>query len=489
MVGYSQIQAIIAGEVDDSVVDDSVVDDSVVDDSVKRQFYFLKDKLSKSKHASLTADETNRLDRLIDELDQMELANNQSDQQKLTTAMKAIKLLIARLDSIDSDSKLLTIFRNNGLYRMLYHRPKLKGVLDTGVMPQLLKTGIITLGVAALAVALFAAVSFFAAPVWLTVIATTLFAASMTYLSAILYGVVNDLFAAKSNLPYFLLGHQPQQKSLLPTNNAAAQGIAWGIAATHGPALLASIVFGIATAITASLVPFATFVFPIMMIAMPLIAVGAHFYAKRKAKEKLNNGAASALTWEFTGLNDYQKKGLSTMCPTNEAKASWLANSDRNMFGFTKVPLIGLGALAAIITLSSVHFLLPAVLFSATIATVMPLAFAAVAIVALVVAGVYAYVKRNKQTDDRFKLDFDNAQPNQVDALYLDDALAAEMRLIEVPINVASSAAPIPSPTDDNVDVDAFFTPLFKNIGLRLGDGGLQNSGVGASSDYPSSPS
>lgn len=82
----------------------------------------------------------------------------------------------------------------------------------------------------------------------------------------------------------------------------------------------------------------ATFLLPVMMIAMPLIAVGAEFYARKKAREYLEQGVE--FTW--LGSNEYQKRGLSYMCPTKPERAAWYANSDRNMFGFTKVPLIGL---------------------------------------------------------------------------------------------------------------------------------------------------
>ncbi len=148
-----------------------------------------------------------------------------------------------------------------------------------------------------------------------------------------------------------------------------------------------------------------------MFVAMPLIAWGADKYAKKKAKEYVENGHDyyGDLNWVQLGSNSYQKKGLMVMSASKEDKAAWLANSDRNVFGFTKVPFIGLGTLVTIITLSALHSYLPAILFSA-------------ALVFLTAAGAYTYINRNKQIDNRFKLAFEaNAQLEH--ELYLDEDL------------------------------------------------------------------
>lgn len=393
------------------------------------QFRLLNESIKKAiTGIKISAKERNALLELDREL--RLIAAEVNEQEKLRLAIAAVKLFIVSQENENRNAALLNSFVKHGLYRMLYRNSSIKGEEGSEVLGRLLKNGFWGVGLSALILIMFATVSFVAAPVWITVIATTLFASSMTFLSAILYGVVNDLFATRANLPYFLLGHQPAQKSLLRTNDPIAQGVAWGVAATFGPAVLASIVFGIATAITASLVPFATFIFPVMLVAMPLIALGADIYAKRKAKEYMSAGVEIPSAF----LNTYQTRGLASMCSTKEEKAAWFANSDRNFFGFTKMPLIGLSALAAMITLSSVHTLLPAVLFSATLAATMPIAFAGVAIVALTIAGIYMYVNRNKQIDNRFKLAFDKA-PNAVAELYLDEDLA----LVEELNNGASS--------------------------------------------------
>lgn len=170
----------------------------------------------------------------------------------------------------------------------------------------------------------------------------------------------------------------------------------------------------------------ATFIMPIMMIAMPLIAVGAEFYARKKARSYIEEGTG----FYWMGGNDYQQRGLNYMSPTPTERAAWYANSDRNVFGFTKVPFIGIGVLVGLVILSAVHMLLPPLLFaSPIIAMAIPAGFAALASVSLLVSGIYMYVNRNKQIDDRYRLEFNRAQiePN----LYLDEDMAYVQELIK----------------------------------------------------------
>lgn len=105
---------------------------------------------------------------------------------------------------------------------------------------------------------------------------------------------------------------------------------------------------------------------------------------------------------------------------TPEEKAAWYANSDRNLLGFTKVPLIGLGGLAGLVTLSDVSTYLPAALFaSPLIAVFVPAAFAGAAVLALATCGVCMYANKNSHIDDRNNLEFDRDEV--VYDLYLDE--------------------------------------------------------------------
>lgn len=335
-------------------------------------------------------------------------------------------LLIATLDNYDEAQPTLDFLKEKGLYRMLYRYPKFKGeeLPKDDILHQLLRNGFIGIGVSALFIVAFVTTMFIGAPFWLMAIASGLFVGSSVYLSGLLYGVVNDLFATQANLPYFLLGHQEQQTSLLRTNDKVAQGVAWGIAATFGPVIIATILFSVAATITAFFVPIATFLLPILMFAMPLIALGAEFYARKKTKEY------SILSLSV-GNNKYQKDGLEFMSPSPNERAAWHANSDRNIFGFTRVPLIGLAALVVLITLSAVSMFLPAVLFaSPLIAVIVPAACAAFAVLALTIGGIYTYINRNRHIDDRNNLEFERESINY--DLYLNEDMDYVNGLLKV---------------------------------------------------------
>lgn len=336
-----------------------------------------------------------------------------------TNTMKQVVIiansLIAKLEHIEEAKPTLNFLREKGLYRMLYRYPKFKGeqLPEDDILNALLRNGFIGVGISTLLIAAFVAVMLVGAPLWVVAISSGLFVGSSVYLSGIVYGVVNDLFATNANLPYFLLGHQPQQKSLLQTNDKIAQGVAWGVAATFGPVVIASVLFTIVATITAFFVPMATFALPVLMLAMPLIAVGAEFYARERTKEH-------AKTHLDPGSNAYQVLGLQFMSPTIEEKAAWYANSDRNVFGFTKVPFIGLGGLAGLVTLSAVSTYLPAALFaSPLIAVFVPAAFAGSAVLTLAACGVYMYANKSTHIDDRNNLEFDREEV--VYDLYLDE--------------------------------------------------------------------
>ena len=97
------------------------------------------------------------------------------------------------------------------------------------------------------------------------------------------------------------------------------------------------------------------------------------------------------------------------MCPTNKEKSNWLSNGKRNGIGYEIVPLIAVVALISLIVLSAVSIYLPPLLFiSPIIAMAIPAVFAAVTCIALIIAGMYMHRNRDKQVDDRYRLEFGN---------------------------------------------------------------------------------
>lgn len=383
----------------------------------------------------------------------------------LGPARDNVNKLIAILEQTEGGQSTLNHFKQNGVYRILYRNPRMHGqqLPQNDALNQLLRAGFTGVGISAVIVAFFVATTLIGgAPFWLTAVSAGLFTGASAYLSGILYGVVNDLFATRANLPYFLLGHQPQQKSMLRTNDKIAQGIAWGVAATFPLVALASVLFAVVATTTAFFVPLATFLLPAMMVAMPLIAIGAEMYARKMTKANEENYGDNLYNISFY-LNEYQREGLNLMCQTRQELAAWKANSDRNVFGFHRVPLIGAGALVGFVGLSVLSAFIPAVLFaSPIIAMAVPAAFAGLATLSLAVGGIYTYVNRNTLLDDRYRMEFDGElKPD----LYLDEdaeyvqtvlhkypspaekAMKAEMTTEKAPQEVAHFGPVISLPT------------------------------------------
>lgn len=232
------------------------------------------------------------------------------------------------------------------------------------------------------------------------------------------YGIFNDLLAAKSNLPYFMLGHQPQQHSMIESNKPAAQGIAWGIAAVAPLAFPAAILFFVTALIAGFFVPTALFILPVMAIALPLVVIIADVVARRKKKVYIAGEDDLSLAhqewYSFgSGLNDYQQEGLREMSNTVEEKAAWFANSDRNVIGFKYVPILAVVSLVAFATLTGVSTLLPTVIFGTIMSTILPVSVGVLLALAITAALIYLAVNHNKQDDNQYKLDFMSANQSE----------------------------------------------------------------------------
>lgn len=283
----------------------------------------------------------------------------------------------------------------------------LKGELDT-TLRQLLTIGNIATVAAILGISLFAVLSFFTVPFVVTLIGSAIFASSMVYLSAMAYGIVNDIIGSLSNLPYFMLGHQPQQKSMIISNKPAAVGIAWGIAASAPLALLGSLIFGAAVFVTGWFAPVALFALPLIAFTAPIVLLIAHLVAKNHEQKLIKDplSPAHTLDWRLTRLNDYQIDRLMRMSNTPEEKARWFANSTRNVGGFIGLPLAGIASGMTVLAASGFSAYLPALLFSPLFSTMIPLAIAGILVVGISAALIYLAHEHNKQIDNQYKLDF-----------------------------------------------------------------------------------
>ena len=288
------------------------------------------------------------------------------------------------------------------------------------LMQNELRNGVMWVGIAILGIAAFSIISFVGgAPFVLTVLINAWFAGSAIYLSGIGYCILNDLIGVKKNLPYFSLGHQDWQKALIKSNDRAAVGIAWGIFASKGFSLIAAVLFTIATLVTGFLgLPFAGFVLPVLAAVLPITLVAAHLYSRHKekqreqAEQKTHYLAAYKKLIDqknhFMGLNAYQMERLKHWLKDTSDMNAWLGNSDRNVFGFISMPLVGVAGLVAIITLSAVSSFLPAILFGAAFSAFPPVGLGILLAVGIAAACVYLYLNHKKIVNNGYRLDAPN---------------------------------------------------------------------------------
>lgn len=361
---------------------------------------------------------------LIQELDELILEISQYETMEMV--IKKINKKLAHWEQSSDAKEVVSFLKSKHIYRMLYRHPKFKGQEnENDILRTLLKNGYIGIGVSVLIIAVFVTTMLLGAPFWITAITSGLFIGSSIYLTTLAYGVINDLFATHFNLAYFLLGHQPQQKSMLRTNDKIAQGFAWGVAATFGLGVLGAIVVTVIATVIAFFVPMATFILPAVVVGILAVTVGAEIFA-RFIKNKLQKSEDDL----GVGSNEYQRAGLEFMSPTKNDQAAWYGNGYRNGFGFFGVPFIFIAAVVALIVLSGVSMFLPPILFvSPLIAVILPAVVLLSIATFMVVGGIYTYVNRERHVDDRCNLNFEHEEVNY--DLYLDEDQRYATRLLE----------------------------------------------------------
>lgn len=396
-------------------------------------YYFLED-AKKTLQSMITVADEQKIITLLNQqnmivecqqaLRRIQKDKDKDDSKKLIDAKNRVNSLLIRLEGEQEDGEILNFLKENGLFRVLYRNPVIKGEKDDHLY-SIVKSSFKGIFVTAPIIALFASTMFFTAPIWLTAIATGLFTGATIYLSGILYGVINDLFATSMNLSYFVLGHGENQKSVLRTNDKISQAIAWGVLAPFIPSLFAAVLFTIAITVTAFFAPVATFILPLMTIIMPVLALSANLLAHKLKPILQNLGNWDTMKEE---LNPYQIAGLKYQSPNAEHVGAWWANGLRNGFGYVTLPIIAVSALVTIITLS-VCGLIPIVLLSPLLAVALPAIGAALVCIGLIAGGIYLYMNRNNQSDDRYRLEFDSEQV--VPDLYLEEDQAYVTKIIE----------------------------------------------------------
>lgn len=395
------------------------------------------------------------------------------------------KNLIETLETDALSSELIEACRTEGIYQILYHHavigqygwarsrgifePPNHGIIDEYNLPyqqnklpplgpKIIHSAIFCLIIAAAAVAFFAVTGILGlGGIW-CIAATALFGSAVAYMSGLLYAITNDIFAAQANLPYFLLGHQATQYSFFISNDPSVQAIGWGVIASQPIAIVASLIFGIAIALVMTLTasPILTIILPIMMLGMPLLALGADGYARHSAEKYIKDGLSFSLmpqemkkdfkevfnladdaetldldqidfdsklfrilNLKYNLFNKYQLEGLALMCTSKKDKANWLANSNRNLLGY--IGSISLAIIGLVLSLSLSAFV-PAVFLSPLVAVIIPTITAVIVMGLLLTALIYASANKDKQIDNRYKLfsDYKTFQ-KAPDTLYLNE--------------------------------------------------------------------
>ena len=267
--------------------------------------------------------------------------------------------------------------------------------------------GLRWLVLAMLVFAAFGLVHFLGAPIALVAVVNALFSGSFVYVTAITYGIVNDIFAAKTHLPYFLLGHQPKQHSLVRSNSEIVNASVWGIAAVHPLAAIAAIVFTIAYSIVGGLgLPFLGFLLP----AIPVLALCIIAYASRTTRD------ITKYLYSFLILSDYQANGrdyfINQICEKNSQRSSYdlkfdyerafLSNGERNLIGFKWMPICAVVSLITLMVLSAhAASIFPAVGLMVNIVPVLTVAGVMGAF--CLGMGYYSYCNQNTQVDNAYK--------------------------------------------------------------------------------------
>ncbi|MCX7114686.1 MAG: hypothetical protein NTW08_02070 [Gammaproteobacteria bacterium] len=266
----------------------------------------------------------------------------------------------------------------------------------------ILADGKVTMLLASLGIVFFVTSCFIAFPIVLAQLALAAFVASMVYLTGILYGILNDFFAVKASRAYFMIGHQPNQGSLIKSNSIPSLAIAWGILATHGLSLIAGILFAIAVFIAAFFVTIPMFIPTILLLGMPLFVLAAHTFSNWKT------GALKDVNQEFRNWwkDEIQETQIRDMNFDIDDKRSWLSNGYRNGFGYAVMPLLGV---VGMITLFTVN--VGAFLSVGLFATLFPISVGGLAILLVGIALVYLKVNHEKQDTDYHQLVFDETTP------------------------------------------------------------------------------
>lgn len=371
--------------------------------------YFIEnsvhDRLKKKLQSTLKAIDKIENEYLIQQLlppapcQSKETDNDLEHQEKLRHLLNAS---MAEIEESKKGEDLLNLHQRYGVYHYVYDTNYAHGYQNKFLygLYQKSKHGLL---IPVLSVGLYLSLALMGIGGGWMVLATGLLMGSFAYVSAIFYGVLNDLLATKSNLPYFLLGHNPGQKSIVKTNDKIVNSTVWGHVATFALGLVAAFIFTVTGIFTAAFCNAATFILPLLIIAIPIITLLANAVAERDINFRLMTNKDNQ---ESIYVDQYVSTHKRFMMPTSKSCASWHANSQRNGFGYMVMPLLAIGALVSFISLSASANALPVFLFSSLFSIAFPIISLVIPLCFLAILNIYSYCYEDKQEVNRYKLDF-----------------------------------------------------------------------------------
>lgn len=322
-------------------------------------------------------------------------ADHFSAAEKKNSLSHYLHEFIASLESMAPRSYLLYQFEQHGIYKRLYEKPRTQGIIDTDLQ-ELVNVGYERVALSIGFIALFSVLGAIGMPFMIGAILNGAFVGAYMYLSDLIGGLYTQRQAAKRSLPSLILGYERGHFSVMKSNDALTQAIAWGMINSTERAYLLSVLFFFTGMILSFFSPLNMWVLPIISLLTPLANQVASWFV-----EKSNNKDISQWT------NTYQQSGIKRMALTEDEISAWRMNIKRKRYTYRASVLTMFIGLAGFVCSNVFSAHLPVVFGTLLLNTVLPFTVIVPITALLLVSGVYLYQKKNEQTNNRFKLSFE----------------------------------------------------------------------------------
>lgn len=324
-------------------------------------------------------------------------AKQREDREELDAKerIKAVNLFLAILEENMSHNaaalNAVTKLKELGLYSLVYGNSKFymnKGMEN--IFQTIKKTAFAGVNIASFSILAFLicglAYSLVGAPYWLMALSSGLFVGASVYIAGVTYGILNDIFAVKLNFPYYLVGHQPGQSSILKTHDKMAYAIGWGVLATAAPVGVTAIIFTIAATILAFQTPLATVIMPMLILSMPIFALSNEMFVRsmhRLTKPKLQLNSGEIWDQFRAEFSNEQITRFKFMCPTPKSQDAFMLNGIRNLLGYLILPTVAILSMVYLFKFSKAGMLLSFSSWAPLTTVIFPVVIASVAAVFL----------------------------------------------------------------------------------------------------------